>query len=437
MSEPQQQLQELYARAEELRRVGKTEDVAGVCRDILEIEPGSVAALKFLATWHLERQEYAKALDYLHPYCQGRPNEEQMLLGLGVALEETGELEEAKAALQRVIKINDANPFSYIYLGSVFEKLDEPELAGWAYSFGIDINPALKVAPERGELPVAACERVGKSNAFLKEAGRKLREGAIAKAKEKFPKGDFSRIEKSVWRKLHDAKIGLTNKNQQPLSFYIPHLDRGPWFDKGEFTFAENLEKETVFIRNEVLKKLRLDQDAKPYVQRSGPERPAWMKLAGSRDWSAVHFYNGMRKQAAALKRFPYTAKVLDKLPLFRIEGNPVEAMLAILKPGAKVPPHFGVSNARLRVYLPLVAAEGCKIKTGHDVHEIRSGKVMIFDDTFPTAEANESSEVRIVLVAEIWHPDLREEERAAVEHLYTAYEKWMSGRDYDALLNA
>lgn len=437
MNEPQQQLKDLYARAEELRRAGNTEQLAKVCGEILEIEPGSAAALKFLATWHLGHERYREALKYLEPYCRARSSEQQMLLGLGIALEETGKLEEAKTALQRALKVDDTNPFAYIYLGSVFEGLDEPQLAGWAYSFGIDINPALKVVPARGELPKPARERIEKSNVFLKEEGRKLREKALAKAQEKFPDGDFSRVKKAVWRKLHDARVGLTNKAQQPLSFYLPNLDRGPWFDKGEFAFAGELEKETVFVRNEVLKKLRLDRDPKPYLQRSGPEREAWKKLAGSRDWSAVHFYNGMRKQEPAHKRFPYTAKVLDKLPLFRINGNPVEAMLSVLKGKTKVPPHFGVSNARIKVYLPLVAPEGCKLKAGHEVREVKAGKVMIFDDTFPHAELNDSGEVRIALIAEVWHPDLKEEERAAVEHLYADYEKWISARDHDALLDA
>lgn len=437
MNEPQQQLKDLYARAEELRQAGNTEQLAKVCGEILEIEPGSAAALKFLAIWHLEREEFDKALDYLRPYCAGRPTEEPTLLGLGVALEETGRLEEAKAALQRVIKINDSNPFAYIYLGSVFEGLDEPELAGWAYSFGVDINPAFMVAPARGHLPKAALERVAKCTAFLKETGRKLRERAIAKAKQAFPKGDFTRIANAVWRKLHDGKIGLTNLDQRPLSFYIPGLDRGPWFDKSEFAFAGELEKETVFIRDEVLKKLRLDRDTKPYLQGAVRTGEVWKKLGGSRDWSAVHFYNGMRKQDPAHKRFPYTTKVLNKLPLFRINGNPVEAMLSVLKGKTEVPQHYGISNARLKVSLPLVAPDVCKLTLAGEERTLKPGKVMIFDDSFRHAEINDSGEVRIALIAEVWHPDLKEEERAAVEHLYADYEKWMSARDHDALLNA
>ena len=48
----------------------------------------------------------------------------------------------------------------------------------------------------------------------------------------------------------------------------------------------------------------------------------------------------------------------------------------------------------------------------------------------------NESDQVRIVLIFEVWHPDLKEEEQAVVEESYILYEQWMKNRDYDAMID-
>lgn len=436
MSETDNTLEDLYSRAEQLREANRPQDVATVCGEILKLDPGSVSALQFLSTWNMGQSKFGEALKYMRPYCEAVPNQEAMMLPFAVALEETGAYAEAKAVLQRALKLNENNFFTYVYLGSVLEKLDQAEQAGWAYSFAVDVNPALKVLPNRGRHPKLALDRIARSNAFLKEVGQKLHQGAVAKAKAKFPTGDFSRIGRAVWRKLHDDKVGLMSLRQQPMVFYIPNLDRAPWFERAEFPWAGDFERELVPIRNELLQNLRLDVDSKPYLQVGGYDSKSWGDMVGSRDWSAVHFYDGMKKKEAVCQRFPYTAKVLERLPLFRIGGAPVEALYSILKPKTKIPPHFGNSNARVTVHLPLVVPKDCWLKADEEERAAIAGKAMFFDDTFRHSARNESDEVRIVLIVEAWHPDLREEERAVVEESYLAYEEWMKGRNHDALLN-
>jgi len=436
MTETDKALDDLYSRADQLRQANRPQDVATVCAEILKLDPGSASALQFLSTWNLGQGQYGEALKYLRPYCESVPNQEAMMLPFAIALEETGAYAEAKAVLQRALKLNENNFFTYAYLGSVLEKMGKPEEAAWAYSFGVDVNPALKVLPKQGGYPKPALERITRSNAYLKEVGRKLHLGAVAKARAKFPGGDFSRIERAVWRKLHDEWVGLTSAKQQPMVFYIPDLCRSPWYAREEFPWVAELEREYVPIRNEVLQNLRLDVDSRPYLLAGGLDAASWGTMIGSRDWSAVHFYDGMKRKEPVCQRFPYTAKVLEKLPLFRVEGSPVEALYSILKPKTKIPPHFGNSNARLTVHLPLVVPKGCVLKAGGEEQEVVAGRAMFFDDTFRHNAWNDSDEVRIVLIFEIWHPDLSEEERAAVEESYIAYEAWMKARDHDALLN-
>ena len=436
MTETDQQIAELYERAEQLRQADAWEKIVTVCHQILALDPNSTQSLQFLGNWHLGRDEYGDAATYLRLYNDLIPNQEQMMLPLAVALEEIGEYQEACKVLRRALKVNENNFFSYIYLGSTLEKMGDKQKAAWAYSFAVDLNPSLKTLFRDETLPKATRIRITRCNDFLTKIGQALHKGAVAEARKKFPKGDFKRIKKAIWRKLHHARIGITNPLQRPLSFFIPGLDRAAWFEREEFPWVEDFEKEFPHLQKDVLAHFRGDVDTLPYLQLGGYDEKAWGDMVGSKDWAAIHFYDGMNRKEKNCARFPEVARAVDSLPLFKINGRPVEALLSILKPKMKIPPHYGTSNARLTVHMPLVVAGDCFVRAGEETRKIKAGQVIFFDDSFDHEAWNETDQVRIVLIVEVWHPDLSEEERAAVEASYIAYEAWMKGRDHDALLD-
>lgn len=436
MSDKEQQLQELYARAEQLLQAGQREKVAPVCEEVLKLDPFSIQPHRFLSVWHSSRGEYDKALEHQKVYNELVPNDPEMMMPMAMSFEETGQYQEALKVLRRVIKLDENNPYPYLYLGSVYEKMGEKDKAGWAYSYAVDMNPSIKGFFRNENLPVVVRERIKRSNEYLKKIGRGLQAKAVAKAKEKFPKGDFSRIEKALWRKLHDHKIGLVNPLQRPLNFYIPDLDRDAWFDTKEFPWGPDFEKEFTSIRNEFLKQYQGDQETLPYLQLGGYDKNSWGDLVGNRDWAAIHLYDSMKRKDKACQRYPYTAKTLEQLPLFKIGGNPVEVLFSILKPHTKIPAHYGTSNARLTVHLPLIVPGDCGLKAGDESRAVQEGKLMFFDDSFLHEAWNNSDKMRAVLIFEVWHPDLREEEKAVVEESYLLYEAWMKGRDYDAMID-
>ena len=67
--------------------------------------------------------------------------------------------------------------------------------------------------------------------------------------------------------------------------------------------------------------------------------------------------------------------------------------------------------NTRLIVHLPLVVPENCHLRVGNDVRDVVAGKVMIFDDSIEHEAWNDSAETRVVLLFEIWRPELSEAE--------------------------
>src|SRR5712692_7711084 len=57
-------VQELAARAERLEQLGKWEDAAAVYREILKIDPRSIAALNRLAAIYVRQKKFDEAVKY-------------------------------------------------------------------------------------------------------------------------------------------------------------------------------------------------------------------------------------------------------------------------------------------------------------------------------------------------------------------------------------
>ena len=77
------------------------------------------------------------------------------------------------------------------------------------------------------------------------------------------------------------------------------------------------------------------------------------------------------------------------------------------LVPGTHLSKHCGPSNFRLRCHLGLIVPPGCRIRCADQVREWREGECLIFDDSFEHEVWHDGDEDRIVLIADVWHPEL------------------------------
>jgi aspartyl/asparaginyl beta-hydroxylase (cupin superfamily) len=57
----------------------------------------------------------------------------------------------------------------------------------------------------------------------------------------------------------------------------------------------------------------------------------------------------------------------------------------------------------------------------GNEVRAVQIGKAMIFDDSIEHEAWNDSDETRVVLLFEIWRPELDAAERAALTAMFEA----------------
>lgn len=77
------------------------------------------------------------------------------------------------------------------------------------------------------------------------------------------------------------------------------------------------------------------------------------------------------------------------------------------MQPGVHVWPHCGPSNCRIRAHLGLIIPEGPRIRVANDTHTWKLGKFIIFDDSFEHEVWHTGTSVRLVLILDMWHPDL------------------------------
>jgi aspartyl/asparaginyl beta-hydroxylase (cupin superfamily) len=153
-----------------------------------------------------------------------------------------------------------------------------------------------------------------------------------------------------------------------------------------------------------------------PYIQY--PERVPtrqWKELNHNRKWTAIHLLqNGERIEANA-RHCPKTLAAIAGMDQPVVPGASPNAMFSLLAPNTRIPPHTGVANTRLVCHLPLIVPPGCCFRVGESKREWRVGKAFVFDDTIEHEAWNDSDELRVVLIIDLWPPALGTADRAAV----------------------
>ena len=63
----------------------------------------------------------------------------------------------------------------------------------------------------------------------------------------------------------------------------------------------------------------------------------------------------------------------------------------------------------------------GCGLRVGDERRDVVRGEVWAFDDSISHGAWNNSADDRIVLIFDVWHPDLTEQERRDITSLLEA----------------
>jgi len=371
------------------------------------------------------------------------PDHPQALLHLGQHRLFRGDAKGALALLEHASRVDAENPIVPLNLAAAYRALgdSQSELASLARALVIDRHffPALLAK-------AMYFERQGK----LREAAKQYRD-VLALAppdskQEEWTKKPLQRAREIVERDLSEVNAFLNERLasrthldaaslgrfdeckdimigakkpfvQQPTLLNYPRLPAIPFYERKQFPWLAKIEATTAAIRKEF--ESARDEDAKEfqaYVNRAdGMPLEQWAELNRSKRWSVFFLWSDGVRIDSHCRRCPTTSALLEEAPMAKVPGAAPSAFFSTLAPKTLIPPHTGVTNARLVVHVPLIVPPGCWFRVGNERREWKPGEALIFDDTIEHEAWNGSDEMRAVLIFDIWNPYLDEHERDLV----------------------
>ena len=210
---------------------------------------------------------------------------------------------------------------------------------------------------------------------------------------------------------------------QKPHAFYLPDMPYQPFYPSEDLPWVKEVETATDAIEAELSAFLASRAQAfAPYIH-GGLELPGQTPdtLKDHDNWTAAFLIRDGAEDLEWSAGCTTVRALMDTLPLTAIKGFSPSVLFSKLKPGARIDPHTGLLNCRLICHLPLVVPAGCGLRVGDERRDVVRGKVWAFDDSINHEAWNNSADDRIVLIFDVWHPDLTEQERRDITLLLEA----------------
>jgi Aspartyl/Asparaginyl beta-hydroxylase len=333
-------------------------------------------------------------------------------LKLSAMCKASGDLAGALAAINRGLEISPLDFQSLLARAVILDNLGDPN-AGEEYG-----NALAQIHPDE-EIPGPWQAAVAHARKRRDEWRGKVRQHLL----NALP-ADLSPLERTRAERLVSNRARTTRQyHQEPSDFHYPGMPETEFYDVGTFRGLDELEGATGEIRAEFDALIAAEAaEMVPYIQY--PERVPlrqWKELNFSSKWTAIHLLkNGERVEANA-RHCPRTMELVGGLDQPRVPGASPNTMFSLLAPRTRIPPHTGVANTRLVCHLPLIVPPNCGFRCGATTIEWQVGRTFVFDDTIEHEAWNDSDELRVVLIVDLWPPSLSQGERNAVAAVIAA----------------
>ncbi len=361
-----------------------------------------------------ERGDFASARAALEQLLAARPADVGAAFGLAIACRALGDGDAKVAALDRVLSGDPRHVLALMMKGDHFDQAGDGRAAQAFY------QAVLTRAPPSTSLAPALQDAVRRAAAQVERYKREFEARLMASV----VRAGFDPAARGG-RFGHALDLMLGRKRiypQAPTGFYFPELAQRQFFERSEFPWLGALEAKTSVIRDELEAMMRDAAAFRPYLETVDNRPPGeFDNLRDNSDWGAYYLIRAGTIMADAAARFPATMAALDAVPLCRAPSRTPSVLFSRLAPRTRIPPHHGQVNARLICHLPLIVPPGCGLRVGNETRSWVEGETMIFDDSIEHEAWNNSDRTRVVLLFDIWRPELSDEERHLVAALLGA----------------
>jgi aspartyl/asparaginyl beta-hydroxylase (cupin superfamily) len=200
-----------------------------------------------------------------------------------------------------------------------------------------------------------------------------------------------------------------------PPAYVIPGIKPKRYFDPAAFRGISELERATGEIRDEFL---ALAEEKGELSRRLTGLHGAEEERSRVGKWSMIPLIRNGKLVDEFASRCPRTMELAEALDMPRLSLISPSLYFSVLEPNSRIAPHTGITNARVIAHLPLVVPNDCGFRVGGEVREWEVGKALVFDDMTIHEAWNDSDRIRVILIADLWRPELRLAERRAVTEL-------------------
>ncbi|XP_052746848.1 aspartyl/asparaginyl beta-hydroxylase isoform X3 [Bicyclus anynana] len=197
------------------------------------------------------------------------------------------------------------------------------------------------------------------------------------------------------------AALGHFLSPSQRSLYNVPRLRGRPWWPVEETPYvklARALEKSWRDILKEGEAAKALYEKEKEGLKERG-------------DWSQLDLFVRGGEIPGRCARAPVTCGIV------RAEAAAAgcrrgQVKFSAMAAGTHVRPHVGPTNCRLRMHLGLSNTKDTYIRVDKDIKQWQTGKTFIFDDSFEHEVWHNGTGSRLVLIVDVWHPELTAKER-------------------------
>lgn len=410
-------LSDLKKRLEKSRASGRWDEVEQLAEAILTQDSHHAPAMGYLCEGAQVRGDMQRAAELAETITRQWPENATAWLNLARIEGDRGRPESALRAYRQALTIRCQAPLILIQAAQALVRFGHSEQAELAASAAFVQAPPLRDAYRQPNQPSHVRKLSQLGNEIIRDRHwEKL--SARLETVQRDRGEDLPRMRQFIDVFMGKKPLNYPHPLQQPSHLYVPGLTAKPWWERDEVPWVKDVEAAFDPIYAELREVLANDADLTPYIDHTPDTPEALEEIAGTLAWSAFHFYRHGRAIRSHIERCPDTMRVVHKMPLMTQQSHGAECFFSIVQPHSRIPAHVGHSNVKLGVHFPLIVPPDCGFRVGGETRRWETGKCLIFDDGFVHEVWNDSDAARVVLIFDMWHPDLNEGERHALDEL-------------------
>lgn len=410
------QIEALTQGAMRAAQSGHWQEAERLWREVQALEPTHAQALHSLGMHAFRRGDLDAATEFLQRAHLAAPRDPIVLLSVAMLMRERGDPAGEARALESALALDPYCLPALLAKANLVERQQGARAAAALY------RNVLRAAPPEPQWPAALRAGLGHARRVVDDTSRAMAdflEHRLGARREGLTPQEAER-----WR---EAGAILSGQSQPyysvPNRLLVPRLPPIAFFERSQFPWVDALEARTPEIIEEMqAAHAQAREDFRPYVAYA-PGTPVnqWQELNHSSRWSSYFLWRNGVAVDEHQRMCPRTTAALAEVEMADIGGLCPNAMFSALAPHTHIPPHHGETNARLVVHLPLVVPDNCLYRVGFEKRRWRVGEVLIFDDSIEHEARNDSDELRVVLIFDVWNPLLSPAEREMVREISAA----------------